>query len=149
MIPKTKLDSNARKRKDLGKTCSEKRSYVKVPDTKRFQLIQLLQKEKLTIKSASAKLGIHYSTAKCIVKIFRQERRVIALTRGSKFAELRENLDKEKKRPSPNQSNELITLMKTIEQIPPPRNAIQADEITFDFEVYKIMINERYCYFKL
>ena len=56
-----------------------KRDYTKVPEDKRLQLLKIIQNEQLTIKTAARRLGINYSTAKNIVKIFRCEKRVTIL----------------------------------------------------------------------
>jgi hypothetical protein len=53
-----------------------KRAYVQVEYEKRKALLDLLNSEFATIKSAAAKLNINYSTAKNIVKLYRKDKRV-------------------------------------------------------------------------
>jgi hypothetical protein len=48
-----------------------KRSYVQCELWKRQTLIEKVEKEGLTIKDAAKELGINYSTAKHIMKVFR------------------------------------------------------------------------------
>jgi len=55
---------------------TNKRGYMKIPEDKRLQLLRMIQEEQITIKTAAHRLGVNYSTAKNIVKIFRQEKRV-------------------------------------------------------------------------
>ena len=58
---------------------ANKRGYMKIPEDQRVQLLRIIQEEQLTIKTAARRLGVNYSTAKNIVKIFRQEKRVTIL----------------------------------------------------------------------
>lgn len=53
-----------------------KRKYVQVNYEKRKELIQVIDKEHLTIKSAAEKLNINYPTAKNIVKLYRRDKRI-------------------------------------------------------------------------
>ena len=46
----------------------QKRGYTIISEVKRKQLLQILDEENITIKSAAKRLGINYSTAKNIVK---------------------------------------------------------------------------------
>ena len=55
---------------------SQKRAYVQVEYEKRKALLDLLNSEFSTIKSAAAKLNINYSTAKNIVKLYRKDKRI-------------------------------------------------------------------------
>lgn len=134
--------------KSLASVSLAKRSYVKVPDKKRLKLIQLLQETQLTIKAAAAQLGVHYSTAKCIVKVFRQERHVVALAKRAKAPASSHHASPPTVKLF---SNELSTLVKT----PPlvsaaPQSAKQGreGEVRFDFGVYGNWISARYGAFK-
>ena len=49
-----------------------KRKYVQVENSKRKELIQLVEKDGITIKKAAIILKINYSTAKHIIKQHRQ-----------------------------------------------------------------------------
>ncbi|CAI2377448.1 unnamed protein product [Moneuplotes crassus] len=49
-----------------------KRSYVQCNLTKRQSLVQRVERDGLTIKEAAIELKINYSTAKHIIKVFRQ-----------------------------------------------------------------------------
>jgi len=53
-----------------------KRKYVQIDYEKRKELIQVINTEQLTIKSAAEKLHINYPTAKSIVKLYRRESRI-------------------------------------------------------------------------
>ena len=66
---------------DQGSTASEekvaeklngKRSYVPVELEKRKELLEVIQREGLTIKEAAQVLNINYSTAKHIVKTYKR-----------------------------------------------------------------------------
>lgn len=59
-----------------------RRGYIKVSDTKRRQLLELVENKQVTIKKAALCLGINYSTAKNIIKIYHQEKRITVLPRG-------------------------------------------------------------------
>eukprot|EP00826_Nyctotherus_ovalis_P046404 TRINITY_DN523_c0_g1_i20.p1 TRINITY_DN523_c0_g1~~TRINITY_DN523_c0_g1_i20.p1 ORF type:complete len:154 (+),score=31.33 TRINITY_DN523_c0_g1_i20:211-672(+) len=125
-----------------------KRDYVKVPDKKRQQLIQLLQETQLTIKAAAARLGIHYSAAKCIVKVFKQEKRVVALTRRVKTPASFEEIGPIATKKT---LNELSTLTKTPElvfTISKTTKEGKEGEVWFDFGVYGSWMSERYGTFK-
>ena len=61
---------------DQSKTGTHKRAYVQVDYEKRRQLLEVLNTEETTIKSAAAKLNINYSTAKNIVKLYRKDKRI-------------------------------------------------------------------------
>ena len=52
--------------------CKSKRSYVQCELWKRQSLVQKVEKEGLTIKDAARELDINYSTAKHIMKVYRQ-----------------------------------------------------------------------------
>ncbi len=60
----------------LSKQQTPKRKYVQVEYEKRRELIQVITREHLTIKSAAEKLNINYPTAKNIVKLYRREQRI-------------------------------------------------------------------------
>lgn len=51
-----------------------KRSYTRVNDKQRIELIDLLERE-MSIKEASDRMGINYENAKAIYRIYRLERR--------------------------------------------------------------------------
>ena len=53
-----------------------KRKYIQVDYDKRKQLLQIIDEENMTIKSAAEKLSINYSNAKNIVKLFKKEHRI-------------------------------------------------------------------------
>ncbi len=58
---------------------AEKRAYSTIPQETRLDLLRLIEHDQLTIKEAAKRLGINYSTAKHIVKLFRMERRIHTL----------------------------------------------------------------------
>lgn len=69
-----------------GKTKSEvtcKREYNKIPKELRKQLLETIEQGQLTIKAAAQQLGINYSSAKNIVKIFRQQERIDVMIKSS------------------------------------------------------------------
>jgi len=53
-----------------------RRKYTMVSPDLRRELLRVIETEQLTIKIAAQKLGINYSTAKNIVRIFRREKRM-------------------------------------------------------------------------
>ncbi len=57
------------------KVSNGKRRYIQVGHDKRCQLLQMLEGENVTIKSAAERLSINYSNAKNIVKLYRKEHR--------------------------------------------------------------------------
>jgi hypothetical protein len=61
------------KMKSIGK---KREKYAKIPISMRKQLVDLVEKESLTILKASKLMGLKYSTAKTIVQIFRKEGRI-------------------------------------------------------------------------
>ena len=138
--------ANDENKKCLTPSPFEKRAYVKVPDQKRFQFIQLLLERKITIKEAASELGIHYSTAKCIAKIYRQEKRIMALSKGVKTAKIA--IGKRliaRKEAAVNRHNESSTLIKTPELLSENLKAANKERgIEFDFSVYTAKIDERY-----
>ncbi len=71
-------------RQTVPPSVTQKRAYVPVPEESRVQLLNLIEKRQLTIKEAAKHMGIKYSAAKYIVKLFRTERRVTALTKASR-----------------------------------------------------------------
>ena len=72
-----------KKRQASQEPASSKRKYVQVNYDKRKELIQVMDKEHLTIKSAAEKLHINYPTAKNIVKLYRREQRIEKLPKRS------------------------------------------------------------------
>ena len=71
---------------------SEKRGYTKISEIKRYELIEVIEKNQMTIKEAARSLKINYSTAKNIVKIFRQERRSNVILKNSQSPVVNESL---------------------------------------------------------
>eukprot|EP00826_Nyctotherus_ovalis_P060112 TRINITY_DN8409_c0_g7_i1.p1 TRINITY_DN8409_c0_g7~~TRINITY_DN8409_c0_g7_i1.p1 ORF type:complete len:180 (+),score=30.74 TRINITY_DN8409_c0_g7_i1:153-692(+) len=53
-----------------------RRKYVPVNYDTRKELLKIISDENLTIKAAAARLGINYSNAKNIAKIYKKERRI-------------------------------------------------------------------------
>jgi len=51
-------------------------SYKKITMQNRQKLIDFVEKDKISIKKSAKLLDLHYSTAKNIVRVFRQEERV-------------------------------------------------------------------------
>jgi len=51
-------------------------SYKKITMQNRQKLIDFVEKDKKSIKKSAKLLDLHYSTAKNIVRVFRQEERV-------------------------------------------------------------------------
>eukprot|EP00826_Nyctotherus_ovalis_P006498 TRINITY_DN11552_c0_g1_i1.p1 TRINITY_DN11552_c0_g1~~TRINITY_DN11552_c0_g1_i1.p1 ORF type:complete len:151 (-),score=36.65 TRINITY_DN11552_c0_g1_i1:127-579(-) len=147
MIKDQNLEGNTlpsgKGKKRVASSSLEKRGYIKVPDKKRRQLIRLLQEEQLTIKAAAVQLDIHYSAAKCIVKIFRQEKRVTALTKGAKVVEELKAMDADIEKKSAS-DNEAETLVKTPELVSVNPINFKEEGVRFDFGVYSAMINARY-----
>ena len=54
----------------------KRRKYKQIDFNKRQQLLLKIDEGRTSIKSASSMLGINYSTAKNIVKIYRREDRI-------------------------------------------------------------------------
>jgi transposase-like protein len=52
-------------------------AYQKIDDDVRLQLLEAVQKKKETLKSASKRLGINYSSAKSILHTYRKEGRIL------------------------------------------------------------------------
>lgn len=65
------------------KKTMHKRKYTRIPKEVRKKLLTSIEEGQLTIKAASQKLGINYSSAKNIVQIFREESRVDVIPRTS------------------------------------------------------------------
>lgn len=61
-----------------------KRRYVRVPELRRQQLLELIEDNCLTVKAAAQKLGINYSTAKTIAKTIGRMGRKTPLLRTSR-----------------------------------------------------------------
>lgn len=53
-----------------------RRDYIRIPKDMRRKLLEIIERGQLTIKAAAIRLGINYSSAKSIVKIFRQQKRI-------------------------------------------------------------------------
>ena len=52
------------------------KTYHSVTNSQRLQLIELIHRDKMSIRQAAAQVGIFYPTAKAINKIFKKENRV-------------------------------------------------------------------------
>lgn len=59
-----------------------RRGYIKIPKEMRRELLETIERGQLTIKAAALRLGINYSSAKNIVKIFRQQKRIDVVERS-------------------------------------------------------------------
>lgn len=59
-----------------------KRKYMQVGNEQRKELLNMLQNEHLSIKTAAGRCSINYSNAKNIVKIFQKENRMRKLSRA-------------------------------------------------------------------
>lgn len=68
-----KLDAEEAKRSPT------KRKYIPVGYDSRKELLTIISKENLTIKAAAKRLGINYSNAKSIFKVYKNERRIAKL----------------------------------------------------------------------
>jgi len=121
----------------------KKRPYIKVSSPKRYQLIELVVKERLNIKAAAVQLGINYSAAKHIVKLFKQERRPRSYTKESKVGENTEP-KKLRSRMTLNPISDFGTSNKTLEFIATKFSIANEQFVpVFDFGVYGPMICER------
>jgi predicted transcriptional regulator len=82
-----KLES---KEKEMnGKNCFEKlggkkRTYIPILEEKRQELLSLVENEGISIKNAAKKVGINYSAAKSIVKVFKETGRLSKLSKKHK-----------------------------------------------------------------
>lgn len=76
---------------------NNKRAYIQVDYQKRRELLEQIDKDHSTIKAASEKLNINYSTAKNIIKLFRKEKRIHKLPKRVGIG-LRSVTDSSKKR---------------------------------------------------
>ena len=74
-----------------------KRTYNQVDFELRKQLLNIIQSRKLSIKTAADELGINYSTAKNIVRIYRRENRMNKLPK--RVSKALEDVLKEWKKP--------------------------------------------------
>ena len=62
----------------IGKSPKKKESiYSKVDNTKRIKLLKMVKEQGKTLKEASNILGINYSTAKTILRVYRIEKRIL------------------------------------------------------------------------
>lgn len=59
--------------------------YSKVDNGKRIQLLKLVKEYGKTLKEASTILGINYSTAKTILRVYRLERRILKKSTNPSF----------------------------------------------------------------
>ena len=134
---------------------SGKRGYVKIPNDKREDLIKIIAEKQLTIKEAAQTLGINYSTAKNIVKIFRQEKRTSILLRNVKPSII------SRSDPDPNSEEttlkrfmakktyleidktQLATPALLIKEVSNVKILDQIRPIDFDFSIYSSLIYER------
>ena len=121
-----------------------RRAYIKVTEAKRRSLIELMEKERLNIKAASARLNINYSSAKHIVKLFKREKRLVSFAKESKV-----NRETSIEIIKADLINDCGTLSRTPESIstnlPPLVFFFEANQIapTFDFSLYTPVIYER------
>ena len=121
----------------------KKRPYIKVSSSKKYQLIELVVKEHLNIKTAAVRLGINYSAAKHIVKLFKEERRPGSHTKESKVGENTEP-KKLRSRVTLNPISDFGTNNKTLEVIAAKFSITNEHFVpVFDFGVYGQMICER------
>ena len=69
----------------IHKVISKKKEniYKKVDNRKRLLLLKLVKEEKKSLKEAASCLGINYSTAKTILRVFRIEKRILKKTSTS------------------------------------------------------------------
>jgi len=120
-----------------------KRSYVRVSKTKRKRLIKLVEDEQLSIKEASRRLKVNYSTAKAILKEFHNKGKVSEgsdeivekqeyIEKGEVLLELDKNLNASSK-PFKN-ANVIEAHINNVVEVP----------ITFDFSFYSFLIQARY-----
>jgi len=61
------------------KQASTKRRYILVDYDLRKELLKMINEESLTIKAAAKRLGINYSNAKNIFKVYKKEHRIAKL----------------------------------------------------------------------
>ena len=62
----------------IGKSTKKKECiYSKVDNTKRIKLLKMVKEQGKTLKEASNILGINYSTAKTILRVYRIEKRIL------------------------------------------------------------------------
>lgn len=104
---------------------STKRSYVQCELWKRQSLVDKVEKEGMTIKDAAKQLGINYSTAKHIMKVFRETGEI----------ETKIMMKRKSKKRSTNDLNQMpdLNFTATDTQIAQP-----ADGITFVNDLNKI-----------
>eukprot|EP00826_Nyctotherus_ovalis_P027813 TRINITY_DN2178_c0_g1_i15.p1 TRINITY_DN2178_c0_g1~~TRINITY_DN2178_c0_g1_i15.p1 ORF type:complete len:146 (-),score=18.58 TRINITY_DN2178_c0_g1_i15:30-467(-) len=127
----------------------KKRTYVKVTESKRHQIIELMQREQLNIKTAAARLNINYSAAKHIVKVFRQENRLLSSPKKVKADEVAAvGTPKSVTDLSPVCISDLGTSGKT-PVLTSTKFATVTKEVNekagiFDFRAYTTVINDRY-----
>lgn len=141
------------------KTKSEitrKREYNKIPKDIRKQLLETIEEGQLTIKAAAQQLGINYSSAKNIVKIFRQQERIDVMikTSGRRVVSKMLKKDKTLKRFTAKRthlavnsqfhnSNAIPNKTSTVKYSP---ETIKENKLEpcFDFAVYAPLIYNRY-----
>lgn len=58
-----------------GSKASGKKQYRIIEDTQRFQLLDLIVKDKMSIVQAARETGIHYENAKAIYRVYRLQGR--------------------------------------------------------------------------
>lgn len=76
----SKLDNSEEER-----LSTARRKYIPVNYNARKELLKIITDENLTIKAAAARLGINYSNAKTIAKIYRKEKRIAKLPKRPKL----------------------------------------------------------------
>eukprot|EP00826_Nyctotherus_ovalis_P047615 TRINITY_DN549_c0_g1_i17.p1 TRINITY_DN549_c0_g1~~TRINITY_DN549_c0_g1_i17.p1 ORF type:complete len:180 (-),score=16.76 TRINITY_DN549_c0_g1_i17:221-760(-) len=141
---------------------SVKQVYSQVDFTLRKELLHVIGKEQLSIKSAASKLGINYSTAKNIVRVYRKENRVNKLPKRVSRA-LANVLNKQKQPPKkvtrfsaktfslvekeaiPSVENTKFEDAKSKEEkLVPMEDKEERKGPTFDFSVYRSLIAEHW-----
>eukprot|EP00826_Nyctotherus_ovalis_P044362 TRINITY_DN4786_c0_g4_i2.p1 TRINITY_DN4786_c0_g4~~TRINITY_DN4786_c0_g4_i2.p1 ORF type:complete len:169 (+),score=21.32 TRINITY_DN4786_c0_g4_i2:141-647(+) len=136
-----------------------KREYMRIPKEKRRQLLETIEQEQITIKDAALQLGINYSSAKNIVKLFRLHKKIDVI-KHSCGGDATTNALKEqgtklkrftvKRTQLPVESLCLIPLNPTISLLPHVDEVAKLEPKTietrpnFDFSVYTSQIYSRY-----
>lgn len=143
-----------------------KRGYTRIPKDKRRQLLETIEQSQTTIKDAAHQLGVNYSSAKNIVKLFRQYKRVDVMKHccgGQMTGSAFDVLDQKDKKPGTKlkrftakrtrlaiESPRLVPPSPTINLLPhvdlavkPEARAIEIRP-NFDFSIYASQIFSRY-----
>ena len=80
--PQTKPLEDQNSKMFIHKVISKRKDniYKKVDNRKRLLLLRMVKDEKKSLKEAASCLGINYSTAKTILRVFRIEKRILKKT---------------------------------------------------------------------